>query len=245
MIIDNEKVQHAQKCMDTICNSRDGKAKLSSLSQREEKAKLCSLSSRDGKAKLSSLSQRDTQEISNKLPRQPQPINEEREIRLYEKNLPIFILTSRFNNYYWNINKTFRNDNAIKCIYGSPIEISNKIEYNKKCFVLEMNNDTNKIMGIGFIVNYPHYNKYKIYGDRNDRYVYKSNKWISLLPHPPSNEINKDLSLMIEVLEQLCFYGNEHLKRGNGLKCFPIKYLYRLEPHLNILKILIDIFDTI
>ena len=168
---------------------------------------------------------------------------EEKQIRNYEKNMPIFILTTRFNDYYLNINKNFRIKHNINCIYGSPIEITKKISYNTKCFVLEMNNNTNKIIGIGLINNYPYYNKFKIYNNRNDRYVYKSNKRIDLSNLSKNNNFNKEFIIMIELLEQLCFYGNEHLKRGDGLKIFPIKYLYRLENHLNILKILMEEFN--
>jgi hypothetical protein len=164
------------------------------------------------------------------------------QVKLYEKSLPILILTSRFNNYYWNINKNFRIKNNINCIYGCPIEITRKIEYNKKCFVLELHNDINKIIGIGLIINYPHYNKYKLYNDRNDRYIYKSDKWIDLFT-PDLKKDNPELQLMIEVLEELCFYGNEHLKRGNGLKLFPTKYLYRLDNELKILNILMKLFN--
>jgi hypothetical protein len=115
-----------------------------------------------------------------------------------------------------------------------------------------MNNDTNKIMGIGLIINYPFYNKYKIYKNGNDRYIYKSNKYLSFqniqIPNPnpnpdPTSFKIEELQLTIDVLEQLCFYGNEHLKRGSGLQIFPIKYLYRLREHLNIVKILSDLFE--
>jgi hypothetical protein len=174
-------------------------------------------------------------------------INEQNEIKKFEKKMQISILTSRFNNSNLITNKIFRSENNIKCIYGSPVEISKSIELNKKCFVLEMNNDTNKIVGIGLIKNYPHYNKYKIYKNSNDRYIYKSDKWLDILninTNIESTIKNKDeILLMINVLENLCFYGNEHLKRGFGLKKFPIKYLYRLEDELNILKILTYLFE--
>ena len=182
---------------------------------------------------------------------------EKEEIKLFEKRMLFYILTSRFNNYYWNINKNYRIKNNIKCIYGSPITISKKIAYKKECIVLEMNNDINKIIGIGLIENYPYLNKHKIYNNKYDRYIYTSNKWIDVLKllsickenidnNYEKEEINiknKEIIIMIEVLEQLCFYGNEHLKRGNGLKIFPIKYLYRLEKELNIIKILKDLFN--
>ena len=61
-----------------------------------------------------------------------------------------FIMTSRFNNSTWGENCKYRNEQSIKgCIYGSP-ELNNKlIPVESILFILEMNNDINKIMGIG------------------------------------------------------------------------------------------------
>ena len=161
---------------------------------------------------------------------------EKQKIAIYESNLKMVVLTSRFTTSNWEQNKKFRQENNIKTIYGSPIQITDKIPYYKNCLVLEMNNDTNKLMGVGLISNYPHYNKYRIYKNRDDRYIYKSNK------HTPFNDVTPELALTIEVLEQLCFYGNQHLKRGSGLQRFPTKYLYRLREHLNIVEILGKLF---
>jgi hypothetical protein len=40
-------------------------------------------------------------------------------------------------------------------MYCSPLELSSKIAYNTPVFVIEMNNFTNKIEGIGLIKNKP------------------------------------------------------------------------------------------
>lgn len=166
---------------------------------------------------------------------------EKKQIELFENNMKRYLLTSRFNNVFIEMNKKYREEHNIHGIYGSPIEICKKIKYNSQCFVLEMNNDTNKIIAIGLIKNYPHYSKHKIYNDRNDRYTYIciQRKEIS----PTAIHAHAKIKTTIDVLEELCFYGNEHLKRGNGLQQFPTKYLYRLENELNIIQNIQDFFE--
>jgi hypothetical protein len=57
----------------------------------------------------------------------------------------------------------------LKCIYGCPREISNKkVPPQAKILVIEMNNDENKIMGIGEIINQTASELYKpVAGGRN------------------------------------------------------------------------------
>ena len=86
------------------------------------------------------------------------------------------LVTSRFTNDTLETNKNYKQKkNITGCIYGSPQEMSPKIMYDSLVFVIEMNNDTDKIEGIGLVRNRPDLNKYyRIYehGDYN-RYIYK------------------------------------------------------------------------
>ena len=62
-------------------------------------------------------------------------------------------------------------------VYNTPVKISEKILPNSTLLVLEMNNSTNKLEGIGLIKNKCKVNsnkENKIYSDRNyNRYSYK------------------------------------------------------------------------
>lgn len=71
---------------------------------------------------------------------------------------------TRFNNKTWQEYQDWLNTNQqtyehiykrpLKCIYGAPREITHKkIPPQAKILVIEMNNDENKIMGIGEIIN--------------------------------------------------------------------------------------------
>ena len=88
------------------------------------------------------------------------------------------LITTRFNNDTWTENIKYRQVYNTPCIYGSPQELnSNKIQYQTSIFVIEMNNTTNQIEGIGLIKNFNHTDKYYlIHSDYNyNRYIYKSN----------------------------------------------------------------------
>ena len=63
------------------------------------------------------------------------------------------IVTSRFNNETRDANHAYRIKNGFACMYCCPLELSPKIPYNTPVFVIEMNNSTNKIEGIGLIKN--------------------------------------------------------------------------------------------
>jgi len=131
------------------------------------------------------------------------------------------LLSTRFNNDTWNENSKYRLERKILCIYGSPQEISPKIDYETIVFVIEMNNSINQIEGIGLIKNKPDVEKYyKIYSNANfNRYIYKSNYHIS-------REILKEYNLiLVDVLDHILFKGKTHLKRGSGFTTIPEKLI--------------------
>ena len=65
----------------------------------------------------------------------------------YKKNFRHFLMTSRFNDQTWNENSYYRSTHSnIDCIYCSPCPTTNAIPIDSVMFILEMNNDTNKIL---------------------------------------------------------------------------------------------------
>ena len=126
------------------------------------------------------------------------------------------IATTRFNQNTFNENKQWREkNNWAGAIYNSPLRT--KISCEKNVFILEMNNDENKIEGIGLVkprVCYDTY--YKIYSDGNyNRYTYKSKYRID------RSELSKEDTKNLWILEQLVFKGYSHLKRGQGITQVP------------------------
>ncbi len=73
---------------------------------------------------------------------------------------PYYIGTVRFSNETFQENKKWREENDWDgCIYGSPTPIAKspywrKVGMGAKIFILEMNNDVERLEGIGLIKNF-------------------------------------------------------------------------------------------
>jgi hypothetical protein len=124
-------------------------------------------------------------------------------------------------------------------MYCSPLELSPKIYYNKPVFVIEMNNSTNKIEGIGLIKNKPSVDRYyKVHDDGNtNRYIYIGDYFMN------RELIDKFNPLLVQKLDEILFKGKTHSKRGQGLSLIPEKVL-KLDicKELDIKKNIKDIF---
>tara|TARA_Y100000816_G_C26024532_1_gene536137 strand:+ start:659 stop:1162 length:504 start_codon:yes stop_codon:yes gene_type:complete len=130
------------------------------------------------------------------------------------------IYVTRFNNITIEENKNWlKKNNEIGCIYGSPIKISEKLLPESYIIVLEMNNSSNKIEGIGIIKNklvLHDKKKYKIYQENNyNRFIYKSNLRID------KTSFNNYEKHIINDLEKLLFKSHNHCKRGQGIQHIP------------------------
>jgi len=142
-----------------------------------------------------------------------------------------FIASTRFNNSTWQENIDYRIKNSIKgAIYGVNIQICEKYPLNSIIFVIEMNNDMNKICGISIIRNSILFDKkYKIYSDNNyNRFIYKGDYWLS------RDDIIAYDEMLIVSLETMLFRGKSHLKRRLGISFLTSKlYLkWRYNEHL-------------
>ena len=152
------------------------------------------------------------------------------------------IVSTRFNENTWTQNINYRlkhKDKELNCIYGSPNPLTEKIMLNSLLFVIEMNNTTNQIEGIGLIRNYPKINR-PIYNIGNfNRYTYQ---W--------KYRINRDLLLeknqkLVECLDYILFKEKTHMKRGSGFTMIPEKLMkHRKCEEMNIKKEIGDLFHT-
>ena len=133
--------------------------------------------------------------------------------------MQINIMVTRFNNQTWRENKAWREKNDFKgCIYNSPVSLKNNIPIMSDVYIIEMNNQENRIEGIGKIKNKIFVDRrYKIYSDNNyNRYTYKGKKRIDR-----ESILDRESISTIEKLEQLLFKGKAHLKRGQGISKIP------------------------
>ena len=152
------------------------------------------------------------------------------------------IYVNRFNNTTFdeNQNSIKKHNNAIGCIYGSPIKISETILPYTTLIVLEMNNSKNIIEGIGIIENNcARENKkhYKIYSDNNyNRYIYRSNFRINRI------HFNNHEKEVISLLEEYLFTSAYHCKRGQGIQKLPKRVINNEE--FNFVKFLIKMYKN-
>ena len=100
------------------------------------------------------------------------------------------------------------------CVYSVPKPIAKCIRKRKYIFVIEMNNNTNKIEGIGFIRNIDNLGRNTgIHHDmKYNLYNYNSSFHVGF-----KDMCKKDNGNYIEFLTRLLFYGRSHYKRGPGI----------------------------
>ena len=142
-------------------------------------------------------------------------------------------LTTRFTTETFEENKRYRDTHNISCIYSSSLPISDKLPY-QDYYVLEMNNSTNSIMGIGkiskklqpieYIYSYKYYN----------RYTYKGDTYAQI-----TLDLPQEYRDIITRVERKIFYGRGHIKRGSSFTSFPI---YK---HTEDIPDLISVFNYI
>ena len=146
------------------------------------------------------------------------------------------ITTTRFNNNSYEENKRFRENDNLSCIYGTSLKIKESIPYKQNIFVIEMNNQENKIMGIGFVKNQLiDDKKYKIYTDKvYNRYIYKGSL------HLTRDQLDSNERVFLEKLELLLFKGARHSKRAQGITVLP-EWIEKNE--IDFTKFIHDLFN--
>ena len=132
------------------------------------------------------------------------------------------MVSTRFNTETFQQNLHYRERKGIDCIYCSPQPMSPKIGPESLVVVVEMNNSTNQIEGIGLIKNQVEPKSYHF-----NRYIFKSDYHIS------RDELLRNHEKIVERFEVRLFNGKTHLKRGSGFTTIPEK-LVKCEDEINI-----------
>ena len=158
----------------------------------------------------------------------------------YRQSLKQYIMTSRFNAQTLQENREFvKKTSALKCVYCCPDPIAKNIPIDTILFVLEMNNDTNKIAGIGLVRNHAFMHKYNVYSENSyNRYIYYGKT------HICRENMSEEEERIMKVFDILCFTGNKHMKRGQGIKSFPIETLYKCKNTLDLVSFIGQMFKT-
>ncbi len=165
-------------------------------------------------------------------------------LRQFKTTLKYTLATTRFNNKTWEDNCNFRTSKKVQpcdAVYGSASPMSKEIPLEARVYVLEMNNETNKIMGIGMVYNSPSYRAENIYEENNNynRYLFKGNMRIDAT----EADMTREELEIVRLLEHFCFKGCNHLKRGQGITMFPLKILYQLQHDLDLTEFVHGMFE--
>ena len=160
------------------------------------------------------------------------------ELKQYIQKMQRFIMTSRFNAATWRENCSYRSQYPkFGCIYCSPCPVSDRVPLDSIMFVLEMNNDENRIMGIGTVKNHPRVNGLFVYENANyNRYQFYGKHRID------RSDMVGDEEAVTCAFDILCFTGNSHQKRGQGLKVFPLEMLFRCMQVIDLVDFILNMF---
>lgn len=135
----------------------------------------------------------------------------------------VFVTATRFTATTYNENMEYRRKRGLACIYGSQEPISDRCAYGAEVFVFEMNNDTNRIEGVGLIRNLHCPDRHAIHANgQYNLYAYVGTHYISreqLLEH-----CNPE---WLADMESLMFKGKSNLKRLTGIRLLTNKLLNR------------------
>lgn len=143
-----------------------------------------------------------------------------------------YIACTRFNNATYQENVDYRSKYNEMVIYGPEFKIRDIYPPGSLMFVAEMNNDTNKIQGIGLIKNTLVSDKrYKVYDNwQYNRYIYRGNYWIS----------REDLIMLdydiVKTFDTILFKGKSHMKYRNGITILTEKLFGHWTYELKLLK---------
>ena len=138
--------------------------------------------------------------------------------------MSFIIATTRFNNETFMENKRWRETNLVDgCIYKVPIKIASSITIGVGMYIIEMNNSTNKIEGIGVICNQLRYDcSDMIYRDRDYiRYTYRGLKRVDRVDIVAADGGEE----VVREMEEILLKGKWHMKRGQSITRLPVKKL--------------------
>jgi len=142
------------------------------------------------------------------------------------------IACTRFNNSTYKENLEYREKNKEALIYGSAFKIRNLYSSGCLLFVVEMNNETNRVEGIGLIRNLLVSDKrHKIYENSDyNRFIYRGKYWIDRVK---LDHKDKEIG---EILDNILFKGKSHLKFRTGITIITEKLFTHWDYELRTLK---------
>ncbi len=158
-----------------------------------------------------------------------------------------YLMTIRYSNQTFQEMNDYCQQNSsrsIKCVYGCPKAVSDCVIRDSILMVLEMNNDKNRIEGIGMIRNtiqepmIPR-RTFQIHDDGNlNRYVYIGSKRID------RGDMTAEEDAVISAFDIICFKGSNHQKRGQGITIFPLDVIEKCKKLIDLPEFVLTMFKN-
>jgi hypothetical protein len=155
--------------------------------------------------------------------------------------LPPNVVTTRFNTETLSQNIAYRKTYNVQCIYCEQVPMPMYILLNNFVFVIEMNNSTNEIAGIGMVRNTPADVSIKeMYGNPSSVYMYKG------ILHLNRETMLRMNAHFVDIMDKILFTGKTHSKRGCGFTSIPVKLASQVGFKIpeTIKKMFVDVYSS-
>ena len=158
-----------------------------------------------------------------------------------------YLMAIRYSNETYGEMQTYCEKNAhrgIKCVYGCPKMVSDCVIRDSILMVLEMNNEENRIEGIGMVRNTVQEpgggrRTFQIHDDGNlNRFVYMGAKRID------RSEMTKQEEEVMAAFDIICFKGCNHQKRGHGITMFPLDVIEKCKKLIDLQEFVFTMFKN-
>lgn len=148
----------------------------------------------------------------------------------------MYVVAARFSQETWREHCAYRTRKGlVGCVYGTPLPMANTISYRAPVFVLEMNFNEHKIMGVGLVTNDYLVGIHYIYKDTQYNVCAYEGKY-----RVDREDMTEKEEELMKVFDDLLFWKCKIWRTRNGLTQIP-KWVREL-PNLNYEKILRDMF---
>lgn len=148
----------------------------------------------------------------------------------------MYVVAARFSAQTWEEHCAYRErKKLVGCVYGSPLPMAESIPYRAPVFVLEMNFQQHRIMGIGLLSNDCLVGIHHIYKDTQYNVcAYEGNYRVD------REEMTREEQEIMEVFDDALFWKSKIWRTRNGLTQIP-KWVRDL-PDFNYKDVLRDMF---
>lgn len=129
----------------------------------------------------------------------------------------MYVVAARFSAPTWEEHCSYRErKKLVGCVYGAPLPIANSIPYRAPVFVLEMNFQQHRIMGVGLVSNDFLVGVHHIYKDTQYNVCSYSGKY-----RVDREEMTREEEEIMSLFDDALFWKSKIWRIRNGLTQIP------------------------